>query len=342
MSGGCQCNRSILYPHRRDSCLSVPPTAPVQCVPPFVAGWNFLTISTRCQVILCESMTTRTFSSPDTKPALTRGAIWARRLIALLFGIILTLLMTEGLLSLDPVGLRYIRDYIKLTDAIIPAPAGYTYAPGVYQLSRSTVTMQEDGTRFMPDTKPNGAQTLVFVGDSVTFGLGVNADETFVNLIARQLPDTHVINAGIPAFNIQNIRRMVAAQPADARIVYLITDNDADPEFLPSFAPRDRFPDMPWVALYIRFLPVVLQATDPRFGNAGTDLEMYRREAELLSTDPRVLIVGYDDALTPMTPGAIAIQTFTSRLSFADEHPDAKGHQQLADQILPLLSTLLG
>lgn len=283
-------------------------------------------------------MTTTTISPPETKPELTRGAIWARRLIALLFGIILTLLLTEGLLSLDPVGLRYIRDYLTLTDAVIPAPAGYTYAPGVYHLSRSTVTMQEDGTRLMPDTNLNGAQTLVFVGDSVTFGLGVNADETFVNLIARELPDTRVIDAGMPAFNIQNIRRAVEAQPADVRMVYLITNNDADPEFLPSFDPKDRFPDLPWTALYIRFLPVVLQATDPRFGNAGTDLEMYRREVEPLTTDPRVLIIGYDDALTPMTPGAIAIQPFTSRLSFADQHPDAKGHQQLADQILPLLS----
>lgn len=291
---------------------------------------------------MMEAMTTTTLTPPETRPVVTRGAIWSRRLIALLFGLILALLLTEGMLSLDPIGLRYIRDYRVLTDAIIPAPAGYTYAPGVYHLSRSTVTMLNDGTRYVPDSNPNGAQTLIFIGDSVTFGLGVNDDQTFVDLIARELPNTRVIDAGIPAYNIQNIHLLVEQEPADARIVYLITDNDADPEFQPSFDPKDRFPDMPWTALYIRFLPVVLQAADPRFGNAGTDLEMYKREVEPLTTDLRVLIIGYDDGLTPITSGAIAIQPYTSRLSFADKHPDAEGHRQLADEILPLLSVPVG
>lgn len=268
---------------------------------------------------------------------LTRGTIWARRLIAVLAGIVLALLLLEGLLSLDPVGLRYIRDYKLLTDNIVPAPAGYTYAPGVYQLSRSTVTMLDDGTRLVPDSASEGDSPLVFVGDSVTFGLGVSDADTFVNLVARAMADTRVINAGMPAFNITNIRRLVALQPEDARIVYLITDNDADPIFEPSFRPEDKLPELPWVALYIRFLPVVVQAGDPRFANEGRDIDLYIEEVSALVDDPRVLMVGYDTVLTPLTPGAVQIAPYTTRLSYADKHPDAAGHGEIAEAILNLL-----
>ncbi|MBK8020290.1 MAG: hypothetical protein IPK19_02410 [Chloroflexi bacterium] len=271
------------------------------------------------------------------KVPLNRGTLWARRLIALLAGVILSLLLLEGLLSLDPVGLRYIRDYKVLTDQIVPAPAGYTYAAGEYRLSRSTVTMLDDGTRLVPDSSESAEQTLVLVGDSVTFGLGVSDDQTFANLIARARQDLRVINAGMPAFNIVNIRRLVEQQAPDAQILYLISDNDADPIFEPSFNPDDRLPDLSWIALYWRFLPVVMQASDPRFSNAGRDVEAYLREATAVTSDPRVLAAGYDDVLTPITPGAMSIPAYTTRLSFADKHPDANGHRQIAEALLRLL-----
>lgn len=275
---------------------------------------------------------------PEGKPPVTRGTIWARRLIALLFGLAAALLLLEGLLSLDPVGLRYIRDYVALTDEAIPAPAGYTYAPGEYRLSRSLVTMRADGTRLVPASGPDDAPgPLVFVGDSVTFGLGVSDDETFVNLIAQRYPGRRVINAGIPAYNIVNIRAAIAKQPPDAQIVYLISDNDADPLFEPPFGPGASVPYVPWTALYIRFLPVVLQATDPNFGNPATDLAMFEREVAAVAADPRVTLVGYDSGLTPLAPGAYAIAGFSTRLSFADKHPDANGHRELAEQIAPLI-----
>jgi len=277
-------------------------------------------------------------SEKHDPPSLTLGQRIARTLIAVLFGVLLSLLLLEGLLALDPVGLRYIRDYKILSDQIIPAESGYTYAPGVYALSRSVVTMRDDGTRLVPDSAPDDTPApLVFVGDSVTFGLGVSDDEAFVNLIARDMPGTRVVNAGVPAYNVVNIARSIAEQPADARIVYLISDNDADPIYQPSFDPAERLPDLPWTALYWRFLPTVLAAADPNFGNAGSDLEMFRREVTAIAADPRVTIIGYDSALTPIAPGAQVIQPFTTRLSFADKHPDARGHREIADQIGDLL-----
>ncbi len=286
-------------------------------------------------------MTELTPPTPSA-PQLTRGTIWARRLIAVLFGIVMAMGLLEVLLSLDPIGLRYIRDYLQLTDHIQPAPAGYAYAPGVYLLSRSTVTIQEDGTRAVPASDTTGAETLVFVGDSVTFGLGVSDDQTFVNLVAAQLPGVRVVDAAMPAFNINNIRRLVDQQAPDVRIVYMITDNDADPEFLADFSAAGKLPYLPWTALYIRFLPTVVQATDPSYGNAGSDLGMYAREVAPLANDARILMIGYDNALTPLAPGAVMIRPFTTQLSFADKHPDANGHREIADQILPVIRVRFG
>jgi len=182
----------------------------------------------------------------------------------------------------------------------------------------------------------------VFVGDSVTFGLGVSDDQTFVNLVAAQLPGVRVIDAAMPAFNINNVRRMVDLQPPDARIVYMITDNDSDPEFMPDFSAAGKLPTLPWTALYIRFLPTVVQAADPSYGYAGSDLGMYEREVAPLGDDPRVLMIGYDDALTPLAPGAVMIRPFTTQLSFADKHPDLNGHHEIADQILPVIRERFG
>jgi lysophospholipase L1-like esterase len=287
-------------------------------------------------------MTRSTVSSPT--PRLVRfGGRIARVLIGVLIGVGLALLLLEGLLSLDPLGLRYIRDYKVLSDALIPAPAGYTYAPGVYTLSRSVVTMRADGTRLVPASAPDDTPApLAFIGDSVTFGLGVSDDHTFTNLIASALPGTRVINAGLPAFNIVNIRRSLDTLPADARVVYLITANDSDPIFEPDFSPEGRLPDLPWVLLYWLFLPPVLQAAnDPAFGNAGADMALYQREVAQIAADPRVLLIaGYDDRLTPATPGAVRIPRYTTRISFADEHPDASGHRELAAALLAILPPL--
>jgi len=36
------------------------------------------------------------------------------------------------------------------------------------------------------------------------------------------------------------------------------------------------------------------------------------------------------------------IRPFTTQLSFADKHPDANGHREIADQILPVIRARFG
>ena len=49
------------------------------------------------------------------------------------------------------------------------------------------------------------------MGDSVTFGYGVDDDQTWVDGMARALPDVHVINAGVSGFNSTNVLRTLSA-----------------------------------------------------------------------------------------------------------------------------------
>lgn len=270
-------------------------------------------------------------------PVQIRGQRVRRTLITILLSIIFFVLLLEGLLSLDPLGFVHFRDHINLIKHAVPSAAGYTYAPGQYDLARNTVTMLEDGTRLVPNTDTEAEKVLVFVGDSVTFGYGVDDEETFANLVAQQLPGVRIYNAGITGYNSTNILRQVQQYPNADAIVYLITNNDDDGEVIISF---DReFPDYSWLAVYAINLPPLLFPNDLR---PVYDTDRYLRDVAQIAADPRTLIVGYDDRLTPITPGAVRIAPYTTRNSISDGHPDTEGHRFIADQLLPLIRERFG
>lgn len=269
------------------------------------------------------------------KPA--RGIRIRRFIIGLLLSTLLFLLLLEGLLSLDPLGFIHFRDQVVMVNHAIPSPAGWTYTPGVYTLVRNTVTMLDDGTRLVPDTNVDAETTLVFVGDSVTHGYGVNDDETFANLIARQLPDVHVYNSGITAFNSTNILRQVEQYPNADAVVYLITDNDNDGEYIVDFGKQ--LPNFSWIAVYMINLPPLLFPEQLR---PVHDTDRYLRDVAQIAAQPNTLIVGYDTTLTPITPGAMRIAPYTARNSVSDSHPSAEGHRFIAGQLLPLIRERFG
>jgi hypothetical protein len=219
----------------------------------------------------------------------------------------------------------------------IPTSAGWTIAPGTYPLVLSTVTMLDDGTRFVPDTNVNADKTLVLVGDSVTFGYAVDDDETFANEIARQLPDVHIINAGITAFNSSNILRQIRQYPTADAIVYLITDNDDDAEYLIGF--NEQPLQYSWMGLYFLFVPPMLF---PQQFRVPHDTNRYLHDVKEIAEIPNVLLVGYDNTLTPITPSALRIARYTERNSIGDPHPNPAGHRFIAAQLLPLIHERFG
>ncbi|MBM4063516.1 MAG: hypothetical protein FJ265_20820 [Planctomycetes bacterium] len=58
-----------------------------------------------------------------------------------------------------------------------------------------TVETDADGRRSLP-AAPAAAHTVLFLGDSCTFGFGVDGEETFAALLQQRLPATRCTNAG--------------------------------------------------------------------------------------------------------------------------------------------------
>jgi hypothetical protein len=266
-----------------------------------------------------------------------------RKLIALLLGVILALLGGEGLLArFDPLGFGYYRDQANLNPHLVADPRGYTFQPGTYTLSASTFTILADGNRAVPDTASEAKMTLVFMGDSVTFGYGVDDDQSWVSLVARGLPGVHVINAGVSGFNSTNGLRTLALYPDAQALVYLIINNDAYPENRPNFGQLHPPPAETWLETYLLNLPDYLfPPIEP-----PNDLPRYLSDLRQMSADSRVLLVGFDDDFSRMTIrdccAVSLIERGTDRVSPADGHPGVRGNQQIAAQMLPLVRQRFG
>lgn len=252
-----------------------------------------------------------------------------RKLIVGLFTVLITVAVVEGGLRLfDPWGaLRYYSDQAALYRSFIADPQnGYHPLPGVYQFSNWQATILPDGSRRVPDSQPNGC-TVVFVGDSLTYGIGVNDADTWVNLLARSL-SIHAINAGVYSYNAERVRDRLVVYPGAALFIYLFIGNDGDPD-----------PD--WQASASAHLAIhdylyTLDATTPRLStNPPVYTPDFMPALEVLKQ--RTVIVAFDTEGLSRQIGAHLIPSYTHHISYADAHPDRIGHQEIAAAMRPLV-----
>jgi lysophospholipase L1-like esterase len=87
---------------------------------------------------------------------------------------------------------------------------------------RFTISTDRFGRRRMPQPKQS-LQTVVFLGDSCTFGIPVSDDETYPALLQQQLRETRCINAGVPGYSAYQGRVLLelwdAAAPPDVVVI---------------------------------------------------------------------------------------------------------------------------
>lgn len=91
------------------------------------------------------------------------------------------------------------------------------------------VSTDEYGFRRTANNSDAG-HTILFLGDSCTFGVGVDDQETFVSLLQNRLPATRCVNGGVPGYSAFQGRRLLKAVsiqelPDVVVVSFLFNDN---------------------------------------------------------------------------------------------------------------------
>ncbi|PJF26478.1 MAG: hypothetical protein CUN53_07675 [Phototrophicales bacterium] len=256
-----------------------------------------------------------------------------RAVIASLIVVLLTTVMVEAALwFIDPLGIAtYVYDLSTMVT--IASAEGYTLPPGVHTLRHWSYTIDEFGNRIMP--RSESACIIAFVGDSVTFGQGVNDDETFAYKIALENPGVRFINLGKIAYNIANVRRAVESNPANGYLYFISDNDDGLPWERPPQEwgqPRELPPRLSAVRYYVA-------AFQERSSASVTDLDAFWRDLEALRARGDVLMFAMGSPL-----GAQVIERYPDiapiphwgramSISWIDGHPNAAGHVYLLNAL---------
>ena len=264
-----------------------------------------------------------------------------RRIIYAGIGFCLSILLLEMLLRfIDPWGaVTYFTAGGPTLDLYIPYGERDVLPAGDYRFPTWTAHINPDHTRYVPDNGVGDCR-VAFVGDSVTFGLGVNDAETWVNLLAANHPAWDMVNAGVAGYNSLAVRFTIADTPADVYI-YLITDNDAAFQlFHPVVTPQRGY--QPALQIYWRVWQIQRQGYEFPQQMIGS-VRRFDRDIAALSEQTQVLVVGFaDDELAQSAheqyPAVVLLPKYTETISFADPHPNIAGHQQIAAVIDPFVT----
>lgn len=252
--------------------------------------------------------------------------------------VIVTLSFTAVEISLrvaDPWGMRYFDDAATAGRVMfIPDDQrGYILKDGLYTFSHWQATIQQ-GRRVVPDTTPSDC-SLALLGDSVTFGGGVNDDATWANQLARMVSGVEVVNYGTPRYNAANSAATRISAPDHDVYLYTVFNNDSEPAYNPATDALIGGYQQAWVVLYTQFL---LRRYAPP---APVDVEaVYTAVDDLLDAGRVYLVAFRDDVLTNALVSrgydVYVVPYPPHPVSRADFHLNEQGNALLAESLLPL------
>jgi lysophospholipase L1-like esterase len=148
-------------------------------------------------------------------------------IVLLVVAVALVLFLGESIVRLAMPSVNFVG-----TDRRLFAPAGedgYGHAPGFAGRAFGVeVRIDVEGFRAGRNPAQQGAKftdAVIFVGDSVTFGVGVPDDRTFVELFAAAHPDVRTINAAVIGYSLEDyvaaVRRLLDRPGAAPRHLFL-------------------------------------------------------------------------------------------------------------------------
>lgn len=262
-----------------------------------------------------------------------------RKAIYVLSGILLVCLAVEIFLRIvDPWGIYQMAYNLNTqTNSYVASDRGYVMYPGRYELRGWTATIDEYGNRVLPDAHAGDCE-IAMIGDSITFGVGVNDAETFANIISGQV-DAHITNTAHGGHNSGNILKTLNATDADG-FVYITMHNDDQPDQpVTDTLPRDT----PYTTLAIAgYIFYVFRANSaPKIVDSQFEANM----AQIAAHDNLVMVTfdwqnDWADTLRKFNPDVVTIPEYVGRVSWIDGHPNAAAHQQIAANLLPHVKAL--
>lgn len=264
------------------------------------------------------------------------------RMIGILISLLGFILFTDAILyHLDPLGIvdavHANHDFHMILQDDI---TGYRLPAGTQRFHHWTATILPDGSRAVPATNVDAPCTIATIGDSMTFGQGVEDSETWVNMLAGNFPDVQFINPARPDYSAPNIAALKLAYAADGYLWLLIGNDDLEAYQYHALYPLHPYP--PATALYRHWLFRRLQAAPA--SERQIDETAYWQAVGIIQRDD-TRIVGFRDVpLTVATdqryPVAL-IPAYTAFVSPVDSHPNADGHQQIAHSLYPYVAKFL-
>lgn len=237
--------------------------------------------------------------------------------------------------TLDPLGTVYFENSNTYYDATVPDETGYVLRPGYTHLKGWSFAILNDGTRIVPDIAEG--RRIVFVGDSITFGLGVNDQDVWVYKVCSDLK-LRCVNAGRAGYAAANVADVVSRYPADC-VVFLTISNDDEARAQYSEKRYTPYPSAIAENLFWLFVR----------GNYGRfvkkDRVAFDEAMSLLSHRLNTLIVAFDDGkygdAVAEQYGTALIPDYTGRISVLDPHPDTYGNRQIAESITSVIEQWL-
>ena len=254
----------------------------------------------------------------------------------------------------DPLGVRLWDDIYEQISRIQCANQDCT----LYRLPAGKITFKSGwsattnaaGQRITPGNSPSCARHIALIGDSYTWGPNVSDAETWANRLAVQFPSVCFDNYGQWGYNAEQalwtLQQQVSGQ-ADYVIYFLFQNDDMEPYSL--HGPGD--PPYPLNVLrYAKLAAWKLGMLKDEGWGEDTPRHADRFEAAVraLAADPRVHFIGFEtEALVQHVRDmgypvfGMLVPSRAERTSAIDDHPNAAGHQMIAQQLGPFVENLL-
>lgn len=139
-----------------------------------------------------------------------------RKVVRLLFLVVVQVLITLVLLEIgarifDPLGISYYPETARFFDTMIrEEPISYRLRPGLDgNFHHARYQINSLGLRGPEVTlpKPSGESRILWLGDSVVFGIGANYEDTLPAIVEgkanSQIKSYRVVNMGVPSYNTE-------------------------------------------------------------------------------------------------------------------------------------------